>query len=78
VPDVEVVDDVVAAVLPDVVKDARQDPAVHQMAGDFDALAHTHGADTSAAGVLADTGLAQMREPSSQGSRGVRDMVATR
>ena len=52
VPDVEGVDDVVAAVLPDVVEDPRQDAAVHQVAGDLDCLAGTHATDHTSSSTL--------------------------
>ena len=39
---VEAVDRVVAAVLPDVVEDPRQDAVVHQVAGDLDGLVDAH------------------------------------
>jgi hypothetical protein len=40
--DVEAVDAVVAAVLPDVVQDPRQDAVIHQVSGDLDGLVGAH------------------------------------
>ncbi len=49
VADVELLDDEVAAVLADVVEDARQDAAVHQVSRDLDRLPCPHPADPTPA-----------------------------
>ena len=66
--DVETVDGVVAAVLPDVVEDPAQDAGVHQMAGDLHGLALAHASDSSARVSTGSTGGGYRRAPLSQGS----------
>ena len=56
--DVDVGDDPVAAVLADVVEDAAEDAAVHQVPGDLHGLAGAHDEHTSAADAAVRAGLA--------------------